>query len=557
MAFPVTLDSFTNPLSSDFLNSPSHAGQHANANNAIAAIEAKLGIDGSAVTTSVDYLLRHLPRQESAIEHAQVSTPSSPSSGYNKLYFKSDGNLYKLSSVGVESRVGGSTDGWEPAGETPTYSSIDTATGVMTVASGAKTKYPIGSRLRWEQSQSLTAYWSFDTNSNDAINSHNGTDTSMTYTAGKFSNAATFNGTTSKIQVTDHANLKPTGAFTVGMWVKSNVTATRKELFASYSANTNIAGLDIFIDTTNVIAVVTGNNTGTVGDQHWTSVLGVTNVCDNQWHYVVVAYQNNFLQIYVDGKREVGEYAIAPAYAATNYVRIGCNSATGTDVNFMNGQIDDLFLINGYALDEETVKDKYDAQTAQGSSALTVTKYGLLHAVTDTTLAIFTGTDYALVNSAISNFYYSIVKAPIRFPLKQHKWSLESWNATLTTQATPNQNQWYNLGSLQLVVPIGSWSLEYFVSAQINDATSGSYGIETTISSANNTESDEDFTCGGTVAFPATSGASLFFSKRKDIDMYTKQTRYLNTRSVTAGADNLYNRGDQMRNIIRVVSAFI
>lgn len=52
--FPTSLDSFTNPGASDTLNSPSHSAQHANANDAIEALEAKVGIDGSAVSTSLD-----------------------------------------------------------------------------------------------------------------------------------------------------------------------------------------------------------------------------------------------------------------------------------------------------------------------------------------------------------------------------------------------------------------------------------------------------------------------------------------------------------------------
>jgi hypothetical protein len=56
--FPTSLDSFTNPLSTDKLNSPSHAAQHVSANDAIAALEAKVGIDNSAATTSQDYKIR-------------------------------------------------------------------------------------------------------------------------------------------------------------------------------------------------------------------------------------------------------------------------------------------------------------------------------------------------------------------------------------------------------------------------------------------------------------------------------------------------------------------
>jgi hypothetical protein len=53
--FPTSLDSLTNPAAGDSLSSPSHAGQHANVNDAVEALEAKVGVDGSAVTTSLDY----------------------------------------------------------------------------------------------------------------------------------------------------------------------------------------------------------------------------------------------------------------------------------------------------------------------------------------------------------------------------------------------------------------------------------------------------------------------------------------------------------------------
>lgn len=53
--FPSSLDSLTNPTSTDALNSPSHADQHANVNDAVEALEAKVGVDGSAVTSSLDF----------------------------------------------------------------------------------------------------------------------------------------------------------------------------------------------------------------------------------------------------------------------------------------------------------------------------------------------------------------------------------------------------------------------------------------------------------------------------------------------------------------------
>lgn len=56
--FPVSLDSLGNPSSGDTLNAPSHSTQHANANDAIEVVQAKVGVDNSAVTTSLDYKMR-------------------------------------------------------------------------------------------------------------------------------------------------------------------------------------------------------------------------------------------------------------------------------------------------------------------------------------------------------------------------------------------------------------------------------------------------------------------------------------------------------------------
>jgi hypothetical protein len=54
-SFPTGLDALTNPTGSSALTSPDHAGQHADANDAIESLQAKVGVNGSAVTSSLDY----------------------------------------------------------------------------------------------------------------------------------------------------------------------------------------------------------------------------------------------------------------------------------------------------------------------------------------------------------------------------------------------------------------------------------------------------------------------------------------------------------------------
>jgi hypothetical protein len=58
--YPTGLDNLANPASTDELDAPSHSQQHTNANDAIEALEAKVGVNNSAVTTSLDYRVKQL-----------------------------------------------------------------------------------------------------------------------------------------------------------------------------------------------------------------------------------------------------------------------------------------------------------------------------------------------------------------------------------------------------------------------------------------------------------------------------------------------------------------
>ena len=69
--FPTSLDALTNPSGTDSMSSPSHAGQHTDANDAIEALQAKVGVDGSAVTTSHEYRINSI---EELNTNAQTGT---------------------------------------------------------------------------------------------------------------------------------------------------------------------------------------------------------------------------------------------------------------------------------------------------------------------------------------------------------------------------------------------------------------------------------------------------------------------------------------------------
>lgn len=60
--FPTALDTFTNPTSLSHLDDVPvlHSAQHANENDSILALQAKTGIDFSAVANSLDYITKML-----------------------------------------------------------------------------------------------------------------------------------------------------------------------------------------------------------------------------------------------------------------------------------------------------------------------------------------------------------------------------------------------------------------------------------------------------------------------------------------------------------------
>ena len=65
--FPTSKDTLNNPQSSDPQNNPSHSAQHANANDAIEALEDKVGIDGSGDANSLDYRVNALENESAGL----------------------------------------------------------------------------------------------------------------------------------------------------------------------------------------------------------------------------------------------------------------------------------------------------------------------------------------------------------------------------------------------------------------------------------------------------------------------------------------------------------
>ncbi len=72
MAYPTTLETYTDPFGTDPLNAPDHAGLHVSINGVAEQLQIKVGIDGSGVVTSLDYLIKNPASVEPGHKHSKL-----------------------------------------------------------------------------------------------------------------------------------------------------------------------------------------------------------------------------------------------------------------------------------------------------------------------------------------------------------------------------------------------------------------------------------------------------------------------------------------------------
>lgn len=167
------------------------------------------------------------------------------------------------------------------------------------------------------------------------------------------------------------------------------------------------------------------------------------------------------------------------------------------------------------------------------------TKYGIVTAVGaysggKTIITAYWGTDYDL-GATITNPYYSTAKAPFGFPLDPAKWTVRVVDATSYNVAA-NDTNWHNLGST-ISVPIGVWDLSYQAAIAKGKNAVADQDVLSTLSTANNSESDSDFTAHGYISAAAGAGGfiEITVNRRKFVTLAAKATYYLNLKTTTSG----------------------
>jgi hypothetical protein len=126
----------------------------------------------------------------------------------------------------------------------------------------------------------LIAYYKLDWNSNDSVGTNNGTDTAITYSAGKIGQCAGYTNSTSKIVITENTSMALT-EFSISFWFQIPDTTWFKPLFRRSGAF--MQGYLVYVSGNSVI--------GLIGNGADISTAGQT-VVANTWYKWLLRWSN-------------------------------------------------------------------------------------------------------------------------------------------------------------------------------------------------------------------------------------------------------------------------
>jgi len=194
------------------------------------------------------------------------------------------------------------------------------------------------------------ALYQFEDNANDTTGNYNGTASNITYTTGKYGNAAGFNGSNSAIVVPN--NILTTNDHSISLWFNLD--------------DTDGIQTAIEFDFENRIIfrpVSSDSNKANIGSSGWFN-HGLS-FSTNQWYHLVITFSaGNPFKIYVDG---VLSYTGSNSNINTqsNDNIIGAGNASGG--NGLDGKIDQVRIFNK-AISAEDVATLYAETTSTASN---------------------------------------------------------------------------------------------------------------------------------------------------------------------------------------------
>lgn len=193
-------------------------------------------------------------------------------------------------------------------------------------------------------------------------NGNNGTDTNITYglAYGKLGQGASLNGSSSKITIANHENLRPASAFTISAWIyKTNKTSYGIVFNSGYDNSSSpyqFGGIRMYVSNS-------GDLVGQIGAYGTTFTIGNSggNINATTWYHIAFTWTGTQAYLYLNGSQLFNTAnSTAPSYQTSNAVLIGARQIGASNDLWFGGSIDEV-IVENVAWSAEQVKKYYSA----------------------------------------------------------------------------------------------------------------------------------------------------------------------------------------------------
>ena len=401
----------------------------------------------------------------------------------------------------------------------------------------------------------------------------------------------------------DTSSLSITGTISIEAWVKLESLGAQQAIVSKWNQDGSMKSYIFYVNSDNSLKLdYSGDSTN---ESACSSAVCLNNSDISSWVHVAVTltpstkafsfYKNGVLV--TSGTATGAQTSIADN--ASGFA-IGCRDIGGTPDTFFDGKICEVRLWNtvrtqsqiqgnmfhnlagnesglaGYwKLDNAYTDGTANGNTLTGTGSpvfssdvpaklVNGTKYAFVHSntySTDTTVTLYTGTDYGIDDGTISLFSYSSMKSPTGFPLDPLKWGVYVTDTSSRLQASPVSGTVYNPGTVnvQIPVPIGLWRFGYEVNAYVNnDTATDTNNMSVSLSTANNSHSD--VTMKSTIRNSGASGSwNMVIPARRErsLSVSVKTLYYLVCSVDASSVENIGFRGDVGNTNLFAVSAYL
>ncbi|HJV66231.1 MAG TPA: Ig-like domain-containing protein [Geomonas sp.] len=206
--------------------------------------------------------------------------------------------------------------------------------------SNSSTSTSSGSTSTSTGSTGLVAAYSFNEGTGTTVadksgNGNNGTLSNTTWTTGKYGNALSFNGTSSKVTINDSASLHLSSGMTLEAWVLPTRISTAWQ-------DVIYKGADIYyLEATSPYSSAPGGSVKINGTSY--GAFAPSALTANTWAHLAVTYDGSTVRLYVNGALVSSRSMSGTIGSSTYPLQIGGDSLYG---EWFSGKIDEVRVFN-------------------------------------------------------------------------------------------------------------------------------------------------------------------------------------------------------------------